>query len=182
VTKAAATSGTAERLLGALQAGLLAWLIPGAGHWYLRRPVRAVILFLTIHGLFWTGVAVGGVFTVNPRQEAWWCRAQLGTGASGLFSYFRQMIEHRRFEQEAISELGRHDASSAAIKDRVNMAIAKEKLALVSPTRDPAYVFSGVAGMLNIMCVFDVIILSLMGQLGEGPARRRGRREQRERP
>ncbi len=169
MSKAAAKSEATERFLGALQAGLLAWLIPGAGHWYLRRPVRAVILFVTIHGLFWAGVAIGGIFTVNPRHEAWWCRAQMGTGASGLFSYGRQLIVYRHFEKQVASEFGQLKTSEMR-EDRIEMAIANDGLALVPPARDPAYVFTGVAGMLNIMCVFDVIILSLMGRLGEGPA------------
>ncbi len=53
---------------------LLAWLIPGAGHFYLGRRVRGIIIFLVIAVTFWAGIAMGGAMTVdklvvaNPRH------------------------------------------------------------------------------------------------------------------
>ena len=81
---------TQPRKTQPLLAGLLAWLVPGAGHWYVGRPERAAVLFLTIQSMFWAGMAVGGVFTVNPREEIWWTRAQLCSGTGGLFGYIRK--------------------------------------------------------------------------------------------
>ena len=66
----------------ALLAGILAWVIPGAGHMYLGRALRGIILCICINGLFWAGVAFGGVFTVEPLRERWWFAAQVGAGAS----------------------------------------------------------------------------------------------------
>ena len=152
----------------------LAWLVPGAGHLYLRRPVRAVVLFITVHVLFWSGVSVGGVFTVNPRDEIWWCRAQLCAGASGAISYWRQRAEYAKHERTAISAMGRAGgyATSEAhrreeLAEEVNDILAGEGLALVPPASSLAYILSGVAGMLNLMCIFDALILSLMGRCGE---------------
>jgi len=39
---------------------LAGWLIPGAGHLLLRKPVRAALLFLAIAGMFFIGIALDG--------------------------------------------------------------------------------------------------------------------------
>jgi hypothetical protein len=41
---------------------IAAWLIPGLGHWRLRRRWRALILFLTITGMFVLGMLMHGTF------------------------------------------------------------------------------------------------------------------------
>lgn len=39
---------------------VLAWLVPGAGHFYLRRPIHGAILLAAIAGMFLTGLAMNG--------------------------------------------------------------------------------------------------------------------------
>jgi TM2 domain-containing membrane protein YozV len=39
-------------------ATLLAWLVPGAGHFYLRRPGKALVFLVAIGALFALGVAM----------------------------------------------------------------------------------------------------------------------------
>jgi len=158
-------------------AGLLAWLAPGTGHWYLGRPVRAVVLFVTIHAMFWSGVAIGGVFTVNPRDETWWCRAQLCTGASGLVGFYRQKREYDRIVGQARAAPDQQTATRQSLADAVVELQARQRLALVPPASGLAYVLSGVAGMLNLMCIFDAIMLSLMGRFGEPRGLPHGRKE-----
>lgn len=36
------------------------WLIPGAGHFLLRKPIRGLLLFLSIVGMLTTGLLLGG--------------------------------------------------------------------------------------------------------------------------
>ena len=48
-------------------------------------------------------------------------------------------------------------------------SLADEGLVLARPANSLAYVFSGVAGLLNVMCVFDAIMLAAMRQYGEPP-------------
>ena len=146
-------------------AAALAWILPGAGHWYLGRRVRAVILFLAIHGLFWAGVGVGGVFTMNPREELWWSRAQFCTGASGVISWLRQDRTYAEVVKDAIPSGARLTVEQRA--DAIGAELARRDLALVPPGGDIALVFSGVAGMLNLMAAFDALMLSLMGRYGE---------------
>lgn len=147
-------------------AGVLAWLVPGAGHWYLDRPVRAAVLFVVIQGLFWSGVAIGGVFTVNPRQEMWWCRAQFLTGLSGVVSYQRQNAKYSQYRR-LVLEREKRPLTEPHLAAAVEERLAQDNLDLVPPASGAAYVLSGVAGMLNLMCIFDAVMLALMGHMGE---------------
>jgi len=48
-----------------IPATLLAWLFPGAGHFYLRRPGKAVIFMVAIGALFALGVAMDSRLDVS---------------------------------------------------------------------------------------------------------------------
>lgn len=148
---------------------ILAWFIPGAGHVYIGRPVRGVILCLAIAATFWAGVAMGGVMTVDPVNERWWFIADLFTGAHGLAAW--QIQQHTwntladdpevRQQQAAFS----HDPIQAAAV--MDAKLQQHGLALTAPTDTVARAYSGIAGLLNLMCIFDVMILSLMGVRSE---------------
>jgi TM2 domain-containing membrane protein YozV len=167
------SSGKSKQTFPAL-AGFLAWLIPGAGHLYIGRPVRAAVLFVSIHLLYWSGVLTGGVLTVDQRTQQWWALAQLGAGASGIVSWQRQSAVY--------ADIGREVARRAApTQQRRNRPAAPDAIAVeqvkaernLAPTNDLAYVMVGVAGLLNVMCVFDAAMLSAMGVYGETSAPRR---------
>jgi len=49
-----------------LTVGLLGWLIPGAGHFFIKERSRALIIFTTIALTFIIGLYVGSVAVVNP--------------------------------------------------------------------------------------------------------------------
>ena len=56
-----AVSGASAYLI--LAAG---WLIPGAGHFLLRKPIRGTLLLISILGMFVTGIALEGkIYTPN---------------------------------------------------------------------------------------------------------------------
>jgi hypothetical protein len=63
---------------------LLAWLLPGAGHWYLGRRRRAVLFFLLIRLSFGLGAFFDGRFSVVDQRQPLLCALQvvacLGSG------------------------------------------------------------------------------------------------------
>ena len=175
-----------------LVAGVLAWLIPGAGHFYIGRRVRGIILFIIINATFWTGVGIGGVMTVDGRYERWWMAAQLLTGADGVYCWYKQeqvyknlrndpeikqAIEARKkelFLRHGKADVGNFNGISASPTGRpdelqmvVDQKLQEKGIALVDPAGEIARGFSGVAGMLNLLCIFDAIILALMGKGAE---------------
>ena len=57
--------------------GLLAWLVPGAGHLALKEEKRAVIIFATIVLTFCVGLYVGSIGVIDPAGAKPWYVAQI---------------------------------------------------------------------------------------------------------
>jgi hypothetical protein len=57
--------------------GLLAWLVPGAGHLLLKEGRRALIIFVIIVFTFCAGLYVGSIGVINPVGAKPWYVAQI---------------------------------------------------------------------------------------------------------
>jgi TM2 domain-containing membrane protein YozV len=184
-------------------AGVLAWLLPGAGHFYLGRRLRGVILCLTVLATFLIGMVVGGVMTVDRQYERYWFYAQAMTGLPGLAGWRASEAEYDSLrEDEEIRDLllrqaaivrgttadqpakppfdpgvnvysiptvnqGEFDRISKTLPMLVDQRLREKGIALVPPQEGPARAYTGVAGMLNLLCVFDAVMLALLGTRGE---------------
>ena len=140
-----------------LLAMLLAWLVPGAGHAYLGRWKRGIVIFITIGSLFWAGSAIGGKLTMDYHGERWWFMAQMLTGAHGAAAWQRQ----NEVYQQAVQGKPRLSGQELSAK------MAEMGYAMSPPGDGIARAYSGIAGLLNLMCIFDAIMLSLMNVTGE---------------
>lgn len=69
-------------------AALLAWLIPGAGHFYQRRYAKGSLFFVCILSTWILGFALGGGHVVyaswQPGDKRWHYLLQSGVGAAAL--------------------------------------------------------------------------------------------------
>ena len=177
---------------------ILAWLIPGAGHVYIGRVRRGVIIFITITATFWAGVAMGGVMTVDKRTERWWFVANISTGLHGLVSWYRseQVYDQanraidsgqyagafRKDRREVADQPGQSDQRQIAAMtgelrgQYIDKILSDDGYRLAAPTETVARAYAGVAGLLNLLCVFDAAVLALMG-LGAESAGARKRRQ-----
>ena len=153
--------------IAAFVAAFLAWLVPGAGHLALGRPVRAAILFLVITGTFWTGVGMGGAMTINPGEQTWWFAGQMCAGLNGLVAWqiHRRACRKLGIQPEELTYPGNTETAA-----RVDARLAEAKIALVAPTEIVALAYSGIGGMLNLLCIFDALMLGLIGVRGESAA------------
>lgn len=178
-----------------LIATALAWLIPGAGHAYLGRRIRGLVIFLTVTATFWTGIAIGGVMTVDRVYQPWWFVAQMMTGANGLISWNRQDRIYDQLKQDpdiqallrssyvaptgsqdppplmdiAPAAGARHDALQMLVDYKLQQAEGGS-VALAHPAAGVARAYTGIAGLMNLLCIFDVLMLGLMGVRGEPAA------------
>ncbi|TKJ39606.1 MAG: hypothetical protein CEE38_02480 [Planctomycetes bacterium B3_Pla] len=57
--------------------GLLAWLVPGAGHLVLGKKRHAAVIFVTVVLTLCTGLYIGSVGVVNPVGAKPWYVAQV---------------------------------------------------------------------------------------------------------
>ena len=59
--------------------GILAWLIPGGGHWYRGQRGRAGVMFVSVCVTFLLGLMLGGTEVIDPQNaRAWFCGQILG--------------------------------------------------------------------------------------------------------
>ena len=154
--------------LKAIVAAGLAWLVPGAGHAFLGRGKRGIIIFVTIAVTFWAGVAMGGKMTCDARYERWWFITQTFTGVHGLVGWQRQKSVYDRIDAQLAPTEGIGDGRRP---DQRRMAtdqiLTRDDLAVVYPVASAARAYSGVAGLLNLLCIFDAACLGLLGVSGE---------------
>lgn len=149
---------------------VLAWLVPGAGHLYIGRAKRGLVIFVVIAATFWSGVAMGGVMTIDRQNEPWWFVADMLTGVHGLTAWKHQQI----VVTAMAAEVGPR-SSAADFQDALSAKLAKEKIELAAPVDNVARAYAGVAGMINLLCILDAALLALMGQ---GPEPRPFRQEE----
>jgi hypothetical protein len=60
-----------------LAVGLVAWLVPGAGHLVLNQKKRAAVMFVTIIVTFCIGLYVGSIGVIDPAGAKPWYAAQI---------------------------------------------------------------------------------------------------------
>ncbi|MBI5864568.1 MAG: hypothetical protein HZB38_08680 [Planctomycetes bacterium] len=120
-----------------IQAGIAAWLIPGAGHWLLGLRGLAWLYFIAVSGPFWVGMLIGGVkASVDPQGNWWLFLAELGTGGYTAVCY---MI--------------------AALLPTVPVYVETPYVSYF-PSQDLSQIYLSVAGLLNLIVVFDAIARS----------------------
>lgn len=61
-----------SRTLLMLIVGLLAWLVPGAGHFVLNQKKRSIIIFATIALIFSVGIYVGSIGVIDLFGSTPW--------------------------------------------------------------------------------------------------------------
>lgn len=119
-------------------AGVLALLFPGLGHWFIGDRGRGMIFCAVIGVTFWCGVAIGGVrSTVDVEERKAWFAAQLCAGSQAVVVLIGQRIAAAAIGTEAGAE-GLPRA--------------------YWPSEDLAVVYTGVAGLLNLLVILDVLV------------------------
>ena len=116
-------------------AGLLAWVLPGAGHLFIGERTRGVIFMTAIAVTFWGGVAIGGVKnTVNPRQRSLWFLAQICAGS--------------------------HALAALAWSKQIDLAPEQAPSTLIAYNKaeEISVVYTAICGMLNLLIILDVLV------------------------
>ena len=125
------------------QALLLAWLLPGAGHWFIGLRGRAMLYGAAVIGLFVAGLAMGGLVTASVYGHKWAFLLQVFDGPLALVS---AAAYHQA--QQAVA-----GASAAAwVKGLVSPA--------PSPVTDLGMTFTLVSAAFNVLVLADAFYLA----------------------
>ncbi len=113
-----------------LVAAVLAWMIPGCGHWYLGQKNRGIILFVTIGLTFLLGLVLGSTEVVDPQAPGMMAKmafvAQMGCGFVGLLGILVQDME-------------------------------RSILQVYGRGVDLGQLYTVIAGLLNLLCVLNLL-------------------------
>jgi hypothetical protein len=91
--KGGATPATGSSTLG-YAALVLGWLIPGAGHLLVKRPIRGLLLFLSITSMFVLGVAMQGKLYAPNTGEILNILGFIGDLGAGLLYIVARALDY----------------------------------------------------------------------------------------
>lgn len=145
---------------------VLAWLIPGSGHLLIRQYGRAILFFFVIHGLFAAGMLIGGLRAINPPDQAIWTYTEFLTGWPMLVANHIQKDAPAQLDK--LTQQYSANRPSIALEDPSDIATRKtyatdfikdHPLFSYHPkVQDIGAVYCGIAGMLNLLVIFDVLL------------------------
>lgn len=157
-------------------AGVLAWLIPGAGHFYQRRYEKGVIFSVCILGLFFYGLILGEGKVVHTGGtdrvvrgnwmaiviQRWPIGPQLCTGLPALPA----VIQHYRLKGGGEPLWG---GWMAPPRTEGELSLWQERL---NVRYDVGMLYTIVAGLLNILAIYDATCGPVVAE-GDEPAVKR---------
>ncbi len=152
---ARSSSAVADPTFRVAIAGLLGWLLPGAGHLFVGERARGIIIIATIAVTFWTGVAIGGVKnTVNPANRSLWFIGQICAGGHALTAL----------------------ALSHAVQDPAESGADPTTVIGYGRAEEISVVYTAICGMLNVLVILDVMVRAEKQPLAARRGPPRGRR------
>lgn len=135
-------------------AALLAWLWPGAGHFYQRRYAKAVLFMVCILGTYFFGLALGEGKVVyaawNRTEKRWQFIPQVGVGLPAAPALVQAVV--RRGDGAPVlggfmaGPQGNDDQRMAQLADWHNRLNIRFELGTL---------YTMVAGLLNVLAIWD---------------------------
>lgn len=140
----------AQDINRAVVAGILGWIIPGAGHWYLGLRGFAIVFFLAITLPYATGLALGGVLRfANPRENRW------------LFAAEVPVLGYTLPAMLVSEDVAKHLRQAEARDEELDLT----RYAAFYPAADVAQIYLATAGLLNILAIIDALARAQTGGL-----------------
>ena len=134
-------------------AGILAWLIPGAGHYYQRRRAKAVIFFVCILGTFIYGMFLGEGRVVfaqwqGPEHRRYPFICQIAVGLPSLPAVLTAATGQETFlgtKMYVPPNLEGPTSEYDEVHRRLNRRF------------ELGTVFTMIAGLLNVLAIYDAV-------------------------
>ncbi|MEW6252014.1 MAG: DUF6677 family protein [Planctomycetota bacterium] len=154
-----------ETTLRAIKAGVLSWLIPGAGHWALGHRGLAVVFFIAVSLPYWTGMAFGGIVpSASLRTNFWLVLAETGAGGYTIpCALASWRIEDRMLMQAGLPPWSRGTGNPLDWQNnpvdytRYLREATKAGYMSYYPESDVAQIYLATAGLLNVLVILDAI-------------------------
>lgn len=132
---------------------VLAWLVPGAGHWYLGRRTRGTVFFALITLSFGLGGLFHGRFSVVDARQPFLSGLQviacLGSGPM-------EIVARTRLYRGPVYKLPEEDASDLGETRRPRTLVGKtlrSRTEAFDSSYGTAYLWT--AGLMNLLLILD---------------------------
>ncbi|MBQ7814839.1 MAG: hypothetical protein IJ387_10150 [Thermoguttaceae bacterium] len=155
-------------------AGVLAWLVPGLGHWYQGRRAKAIIYAAAIWPILLAGLWMGSYWEATPNGDSarrllvarnvyWSWRSgdkrlyfvpQAAVGAVAIPAYL-QARNLSDGDGGVLSTAFAPPRLPSESSTRPNQPSAAEIAANLHSWLDAGTIFTVVAGLLNLLAIFD---------------------------
>lgn len=149
-------------------AAVLAWLLPGAGHWWLGNRGLASVLFLTISFVYGVGLATGGIKnSVNPYTSMPLFLGELGAGGYTLAAFGVNETILSDLPSRVVPELvGMNPLAFGRRSFEEQERLRKKAVEYISfyPESDVSQIYLATAGLLNILAIIDAIARAQSGK------------------
>ncbi len=136
----------------ALLAGFFTWLIPGLGHLFLGKKVRAVVFFIVVHCSLMLGFACDGRFFLVDKRQPFMSYLQTITNiAAGPLDIIGRtyVYSYPAYFLPAVDNLG-NDSLLEKMRKRMESSIS---------AYGTAYLLT--AGLMNMLLMLDVFDISV---------------------
>ncbi|MFN7021073.1 MAG: DUF6677 family protein [Phycisphaerales bacterium] len=107
-------------------AAVLAWLLPGAGHFFLGHVRRASLIAAGVLGLFAAGLFVGGIDCVDKRDNFFWFLGQALAGPVAFGVDYVHQNHFKAFDRASIATLRNTDDLARTRRGSLRSARADE--------------------------------------------------------
>jgi hypothetical protein len=146
-----------------IQAGLLGWLLPGAGHWFLGQRGLGLVFFIAISVPYLVGIVLGGVLdSANPRTNPWLLLAEVGVGSYTIPSF----VGSQALEQRVLHAVGLRAAPEQSEHDEYTRYLdARAPYMSFYPESDVSQIYLATAGLLNLLAILDAVARAQTGGL-----------------
>ena len=131
---------------------LLAWAVPGAGHFFLGRRVKGMVFLAIVLITFAAGLAFQGrVYLANPEQPLSYL-ATFANLALGPLDLIAREVSYERVIYFFPRESDR---------DRYQEILDKTRARILAVTHEYGTTFLLTAGLMNILLILDVFDLGI---------------------
>ena len=127
--------------------GLLGWLVPGLGHVVIGERLRGALVFGGILYLWMCGVFIGGIDSVDRREDPLWFAAQVCSGpiALGVDGLNRALLK--------TGQVGELLESPPVSRNSGGQKVSSFKG--IAHVNEYGILFTGLAGLMNLIAIID---------------------------
>ena len=155
-------------------AGLLAWIVPGLGHYYQGRYHKAFIFFFCIMSTFIVGCALGSSAEVGIARNVYWSWRHTGVRYWWLaqaplgLAAVPSMIQACQVNSGQPPTFGRFMAPPKLWhSDRTGVAPVLDEIRQKLPLFELGTYLTVIAGLMNLLVIFDAIDGPALGRRKE---------------